>query len=186
MEGAMLVKSGARAFLTIFLVVVMAGTAVAFAVGVNFSPQKTVCVHPIQGSSYQICLQVPPGNVSRINVKGFALQKLRHGHINLNFTNSNSVPVKLKLLLVIRTKSVIKKKSVIRTKSGKTRSVIRTKSVFKIQRYVKTATVLPGRSFKFNRRLKKGILISAGKLSLTITDASGDKALIKKHFGKFG
>jgi hypothetical protein len=183
MEGPML-KSGSRAFLTIFLVLVMAGTAVAFAVGVNFSPQKTVCVHPIQGSSYQICIRVPPVNVSRITVKGFGLQKLRHGHINLNFTNANSVPVKLKLLLVIRTKSVIR--TVIRPKSGKPKSVVRTKSVFKIQRYLKTVTVLPGRSFKFNRRLKKGVLIGAGKLSLTITDSSGNKAIINKHFGKFG
>lgn len=156
-----MVKSGARALLTILLVVTMAGTAVALAVGVNFSPHNTVCVHPIPGSSYQICINVPPQNVRNVQVNGLNLGALKKGHLDLKLTNNNKVPVTINLLLVIK------------TKSGK------------IRRTTETVVLQPGKTFTLNKSLK-GLKIRGGKLTLTVSDTSGDHTTITKTIGKFG
>jgi hypothetical protein len=157
-----MLKSGARAFLTIFLVVAMAGTAVAFAVGVNFSPKKTVCVNPIAGSSYQICINVPTPNLGAgIKLTGLKLNKIKTGKLNFTFKNANTVPVKIKFVLVVKTKA------------------------HKTKRFNKTVVVPAGKNFAFKRNLKK-TRVKAAKLTLTITDTQGDRAVIKKTLGRFG
>jgi hypothetical protein len=155
-----MLNSATRAFLAIALVAVMAGSAVALAVGVNFSPHSSVCIHPIPGSSYQICVEVPPQNVNNVAVGGVDLGKLAQGNLHLTFTNHNKVPVKITVVLRIRTKT----------------GAIRTSTV--------TITLAPGQAFTLDKVLK-GTHIRGATLVLTVTDANGNKAVIKKTVGRF-
>src|SRR5438105_780844 len=143
-------NSAVRAFLSVLLVGALAGSAVAFAVGVNFSPHKTICIHPVPNSSYQICVQVPPQNVRNVHIR-IALGKLAKGRVHLTFTNHNKVPVTIKLVVLLR------------TKSGN------------IRRITDTFTLAPGQTFTLDKHLK-GIHIRGAKLELAITDTNGDKA----------
>jgi hypothetical protein len=154
-------RSTARAFLTVCLVGVMVGSAVAFAVGGGFSPHKTICVHPIPNSSYQICVQTKPVDVKHVTLTGFNLGKIKTGHLNFTFRNANKVQVKLVLALVVKT------------------------TANKIHRYSRTFVLAPGARFNFQRSLTN-INVRAAKLTLTITDTVGDRAVITRTVGKFG
>lgn len=152
--------AASRAFLTVLLVAVMAGTAVAFAVGVNFSPRKTVCINTGIPGYAPICVQTKPVNVSNVQLNGLGKILSRQGHIHLTFKNNNTVPVQVTVVLVIK------------DASGK------------IHRITTTFSVAPGHKFSLTRFLK-GIKIRGAKLTLTITDSNGDKATITRTTGKF-
>lgn len=173
-----MLKTATRGFLTILLVGVLAGSAVAFAVGGGFSSKKTVCIHPIPGSSYQICVQTPPIALKPVQLAGLNLGKIKRGHLNLKFTNTNKVPVKVKVLLLIKTKPT---KVRHRTKSGKIRT---TTKPGKIVRITRTFQLGPGEAFNVNRALN-GLKVAAAKLTVTITDANGDHKTITRTVGKF-
>jgi hypothetical protein len=154
-------RTTARAFLTVLLVGVMAGSAVAFALGGGVTPHKTVCIHPIAGSSYQICVQTKPINLrGGFHVAGVNLGKIKKGHLKFGFRNTNTVPIQIKLALVIKTKAGT------------------------IKRFFKTFVIAPGKSFTFQRKLKK-TNVRAARLTLTITDTLGDRTVITRTVGKF-
>ena len=152
--------AAARAFLAILLVGVMAGSAVAFAVGVNFSPHSQTCIPTGIPGYGPICITNKKYNLHHIRVKGFRKTPISNGRIHLAFKNGNSVPVQVKLVLTIK------------TKSGK------------IRRITKTFTLATGKTFDLNELLK-GVHVRGAKLQLTVTDTTGDIATITKTIGSF-
>jgi hypothetical protein len=145
--------SAIRAFLAVLLVGIMATTAVAFAVGVNFSPRKTVCVNTGIPGYGPICTNQPSYNLKHIHVKGFGQIRACQKHVDLTFQNRNKVASHVKLVLTIK------------TRSGKT------------VRITKSFTLGVGKKITVSNPLK-GSKIASAKLRLTVTDANGDVAVI--------
>ena len=154
-----------RVLLAVLLVAVMAGAAVAFAVGVQFAPRAS-CPNPGYGS---VC----PGK------KHFHLKKITvhlavsNGKLHFAFTNHTGTTVRIKLVVVLR------------SKTGQT------------IRIVKSVKLKPGETFTFqlNRQKTHTVIhlnvpakfksVCAGRVSLSVTDANGDHASVSKQVGNF-
>jgi hypothetical protein len=145
--------AGARVVLGTLLAVVMAGSAAAFALGVNFSPHASSCTPSSTG--YGPSCPPPKHNLHHIHIKGFGQIRNCHGHVRLTLTNSNGIPSQVKLVLRIR------------TTSGK------------IVRITKTFTLGVGKKRTLNNPLK-GYNVLGAQLKLTVTDANGDVATLTK------
>lgn len=139
----------------------MAASAVAFAVGVDFSPRSETCIPTGIPGYGPICFQNKKHNLHHIRVRGFFRSAIRHGRFHLRFKNYNAVAVRVKLVLTIK------------TRSGK------------IRRIRKTFTLDPGKTFTLNKHLRV-IHLRGAKLQLTITDTTGDRATITKTVGSLG
>jgi hypothetical protein len=141
----------------VLLVAVMAGSALAFSLGVRFAPQSSCGGnHVTYGSN---CPGKKHHHIRHIHVKGLGKLRHPHGHLRLSITNHNSVTVTIKLVLVVE------------TPSGQ------------IRRITRTFTLRPGKTFKLNR--PTGLAnISAAKLTLKVSDSSGDVVTISQHFGR--
>jgi hypothetical protein len=148
-------RVAARGFLAVLLVAVMTGSAVAFALGVRFSPSVQVCTPTGIPGYGPICRNVPKHNLHHIHIKGFGQIRNCHGHVRLTLTNSNGIPSQVKLVLRIR------------TTSGK------------IVRITKTFTLGVGKKRTLNNPLK-GYNVLGAQLKLTVTDANGDVATLTK------
>jgi hypothetical protein len=144
------VGASARILLSALLVVVMAGTAVAFAVGVNFSPHAATCT-----TGYGSTCPAKKYNLEHIHVSGFGQLRSCQGHVRLTLTNNNQVPSDVKLVLLIT------------TKSGK------------VHRITRTLTLGVGKEFTLNNALKDSN-IKGAQLKLTVSDANGDLTTITK------
>jgi hypothetical protein len=131
----------------------MAGSAATFALGVDFSPHATPCTP--SGTSYGSTCPIKKNNLQHVHVSGFGQIRSCHGHVRLTLTYHNQVPIRVKLVLRIR------------TKSGKVRTI------------TKTFTLGVGKKFTLNNRVKGSNVLSA-QLTLTITDANGDSTTITK------
>jgi hypothetical protein len=154
-----------RTFLVVLLAAVMAGAAVAFAMGVQFAPRAS-CPNPGYGSN---C----PGK------KHFHLKKIsvhlavHNGQLNFSFTNHTGTTVKIKLVVLLRshTGQIIRIVKSVKLKPGET-------FTFKLSRH-KVHTVI---HLNVPAKFKS---VCAGRVSLSVSDAAGDHASVSRQVGNF-
>ncbi len=154
-----------RTFLAVLLAAVMAGTAVAFAVGVQFAPRAS-CPNPGYGS---VC----PGK------KHFPLKKIKvhlvvsNGQLQFAFTNRTGTTVRIKLVVILRshTGQIIRIVKSVKLKPGET-------FTFKLNRHKVHTVIRLNVPAKFKS-------VCAGRVTLSVTDATGDRASISRHVGNF-
>jgi len=151
----------ARTLLVVLMVAAMAGSAIAFALGVSFTPHSSSPCTVSYGSSCP-----PPTkparkfNLHHIKLNGLSKIRTRGGHVKLSIANRNKVRVTIKLVLLIE------------NGSGK------------IRRVTKTFKLNAGKTFKLNVFVKPKS-VRAVKLKLKVTDAYSDRATIARASGKF-
>lgn len=104
-----------RTFAAILMAGAMGGAALAFSLGVRFTPSASC------GSSLSYGSQCPSKSVKNVRIKGFHRKHHKHHHYTFKVTNHNGERVKITMTLVFQTASgkVHHVKKTFRLKAGK-------------------------------------------------------------------